>query len=344
MSHILITGGLGFIGSHVAVTLLNMDLNIIIIDNLHNSKRSVLEKIIKITNSRNVIFYERDLSTNIDDIFTNHTINGVIHMAGLKAVKQSTDNPLLYYRTNLFSTINLVETMIKYESYTLIFSSSATVYGSSRAPLKETSETGKGISNPYGKTKYMIEEILRDVCVANKKFRIISLRYFNPIGAHPSGLIGEDPNGIPNNLMPYILKVAYKNNIALSSGEEGYNYLSIYGYDYNTRDGTAIRDYIHVMDVAKAHYLALNKIVDFTELTNYNYFNIGTGEGYTVLDVVNTFKKVNKVDIPYIFEERRSGDLEIVYCDTKKSELLLGFKPDYNLEDMCYHSWKVIIN
>ena len=342
MSHILITGGLGFIGSHVAVTLLNRGCSLIIIDNLHNSKKNVLEKIIRITNNKNIVFYERDLCDDIDDLFTNHTIDGVIHMAGLKAVKESIDNPLLYYRTNILSTINLVETMIKYKCYTLIFSSSATVYGSTKAPLKETSGTGKGITNPYGKTKYMIEEILRDVCVANKKFKIISLRYFNPIGAHPSGLIGEDPNGIPNNLMPYILKVAYKHNI--TSSLEGYDHLSIYGGNYNSKDGTAIRDYIHVMDVAKAHYLALNKIEDLDELTNYNFFNIGNGTGYTVLDVINTFKKVNNVAVPYIFEERRPGDLEAVYCDTVKSKALLGFKPDYSLEDMCKHSWKVMIS
>ena len=337
MSNILITGGLGYIGSHVAVTLLNKGFGVIIIDNLYNSKKNVLEKIINITDNRGITFYERDLCDNIDDIFTNHTIDGVIHMAGLKAVKESIDNPLLYYRTNLLSTINLVETMINHKCYALIFSSSATVYGSAKAPLKETSETGKGISNPYGKTKYMIEKILQDVCEAHKQFKIISLRYFNPIGAHPSGLIGEDPNGIPNNLMPYILKVAYKNNI--SPALEGYDHLSIYGGNYNSKDGTAIRDYIHVMDLAKAHYLALNKIAD---LANYNYFNIGNGIGYTVLDVVDTFKKVNNVVLPYILKERRAGDLAIVYCDTKKSEAILGFKPDYNLEDMCKHVWKFI--
>ena len=337
MSNILITGGLGYIGSHVVVTLLNEGCSIIIIDNLHNSKKSVLDKIFKITDNRNVVFYERNLSDNIDDIFTNHTIDGVIHMAGLKAVKESIDNPLLYYRTNLSSTINLVETMIKYKCYVLIFSSSATVYGKAKAPLKETFAIGEGISNPYGKTKYMIEKILQDVCAAHKQFKIISLRYFNPIGAHPSGLIGEDPNGIPNNLMPYILKVAYKNNI--SSALDGYDHLSIYGGNYNSKDGTAIRDYIHVMDLAKAHYLALNKI---TELANYNYFNIGNGIGYTVLDVVHTFKKVNNVALPYILKGRRAGDLAIVYCDTSKSEAVLEFKADYNLEDMCKHAWKFI--
>ena len=334
MSQILITGGLGYIGSHVAVTLLNEGYTIIIIDNLNNSKKSVLDKIINITNNSNITFYERDLCNNIDDIFINHTIHGVIHMAGLKAVKESIESPLLYYRTNILSTINLVETMIKNKCYILIFSSSATVYGQSKAPLKESSETGKGISNPYGKTKYMIEEILKDICIAHEQFKIIALRYFNPIGAHPSGLIGEDPNGIPNNLMPYILKVAYKNNI--SSSIEGYEHLSIFGADYNSRDGTAIRDYIHVMDLAKAHYLSINKISDFT---GYNYFNIGNGIGYTVLDVVNTFKKINKVKLPYILKDRRTGDLERVYCDTTKSEELLGFSPDYNLEDMCKHSW-----
>ena len=334
MSHILITGGLGFIGSHVAVTLLNKGYSIIIIDNLYNSKENVLEKIIKITHKNNIIFYKRDLCDDIDDIFTNHTIDGVIHMAGLKSVKESIDKPLLYYKINILSTINLVETMIKHNCYTLIFSSSATVYGSAKAPLKEISETGKGISNPYGRTKYIIEKILLDVCDANKLFKIVSLRYFNPIGAHPSGLLVEDPNGKPYNLMPHILKVAYKNNIMPSL--KGYDSLSIYGNNYNTKDGTAVRDYIHVMDVAKAHYLSLNKIANFT---NYNYFNIGTGKGTSVLDVVHTFKKVNNIVLPYIIKEGRPGDLEIVYCDTVKSLEILEFKPDYNLEDMCRHAW-----
>ena len=333
MGFILLTGGLGFIGSHIAVTLLNNGYKIIILDNLANSKLNVIEKIKKIT-GKTFTFYKDDLKNNIDYIFKAHDVDTVIHLASLKAVNESINKPLLYYKNNLTSTINLLETMIKYRCFNLVFSSSATVYGNSESPICETVETGRNLTNPYGKTKYMIEEIIKDVCNSHKKFNCISLRYFNPVGAHPSGLIGEDPSGIPNNLMPYILKVAYRNNI--DSDIKGYEFLSIFGQNYNTEDGTAIRDYIHVMDLARAHLLSINKI---SELKGVNFFNIGSGKGYSVLDVVKTFRSINNVSVPYKLKPRRPGDNESVYCDTTKSKNILGFLTELRLTDMCIDSW-----
>jgi len=335
---ILLTGGLGFIGSHIAIELLNMNYTVIIIDNLLNSKLSVLINIKKITD-KEIIFYKRDLQEDINDIFTKHSIYAVIHLAGLKSVNESVRNPLLYYKENIMSTINLLETMEKFNCKNLIFSSSATVYGDKKSPLNENMEIGCNISNPYGKTKFMIEEILSDFCNINLQFSITSLRYFNPIGAHPSGLIGEDPNGIPNNLMPYILKVAYKNNINSKMGS--YDYLSIYGNDYNTEDGTGVRDYIHVVDLARAHVISL-KNIEYPK--GYDAYNIGTGIGYSVLDVVNTFIKVNNVKLPYKFLGRRNGDIDIVYCETNKSRDKLKFTPQYNLQEMCEHAWNYQLN
>ena len=331
--NILVTGGLGFIGSHIAVELLKNNYNVIIIDNLSNSKNSVLSRIAEISNKK-VIFYRKNLKDDISQIFNDQVIYAVIHLAGLKSVGESVNNPLLYYSENINSTINLIKTMERYGCKNLIFSSSATVYGNQKSPLREDMKIGNDITNPYGKTKYMIEEILNDYSKSNNNFNIISLRYFNPIGSHPSGLIGEDPNGLPNNLMPYILNVAYKNNIDFTM--KGYDCLSIFGDNYNTKDGTAIRDYIHVADLARAHFLALKKI----EQTNkYRYYNIGSGKGTSVLDIINTFKKVNKINLPYQICERRVGDLEEVFCDTTKSKKELGFKPKYNLSNMCKHSW-----
>ena len=269
---VLLTGGLGFIGSHIAVKLLNNNYKVIIIDNLYNSKLTTLNSVKKITNSDNIIFYNLDLCQNINQVFERHNILAVIHLAGLKSVSESVKDPIFYYKTNIFSTINLLEAMKRYNCNNLVFSSSATVYGNKKAPLHENLDIGHGITNPYGKTKYFIEEILSDVSKSDDQFKIISLRYFNPVGAHPSGLIGENPNGTPNNLMPYILKVAYKNNIDASLS--GYDYLSIYGNTYETNDGTAIRDYIHVMDLANAHLLALKKI---KHSEGYKFYNIGSG-------------------------------------------------------------------
>ena len=330
---ILLTGGLGFIGSHIAIELLSRNYKVIIIDNLSNSKLSVLSSIKRITN-KEIIFYKRNLQDDISDIFTNHLIYAVIHLAGLKSVGESVKNPLLYYKENIMTTINLLETMEKFSCKNLIFSSSATVYGNQQSPLNENMQIGCNISNPYGKTKFMIEEILSDFCKTNQQFSATSLRYFNPIGAHPSGLIGEDPNGIPNNLMPYILKVAYKNNIDSKLGS--YDYLSIYGNDYNTEDGTGVRDYIHVVDLARAHVLSL-KNIEYPK--GYDAYNIGTGIGYSVLDVVNTFIKVNNVKLPYKFLGRRNGDIDTVYCDSNKSRNKLNFSPEYNLQEMCKHAW-----
>ena len=331
--NILVTGGLGFIGSHVVVELLQNNYKVIIIDNLSNSKKSVLSKIELISNKK-VLFYQKNLKDDISQIFNDQIIHAVIHLAGLKSVGESVNNPLLYYSENIYSTINLIKIMEQYKCYNLIFSSSATVYGNQKSPLREDMKIGNGITNPYGKTKYMIEEILHDYSKSNINFKVISLRYFNPIGSHPTGLIGEDPNGLPNNLMPYILNVAYKNNIDFTMEE--YDCLSIFGNNYNTKDGTAIRDYIHVVDLARAHLLALKNI---DKINKYRYYNIGSGKGVSVLDIINTFKKVNKISLPYQICERRVGDLEEVFCDTNKSIKELGFKPKYNLSDMCQHSW-----
>ena len=336
---ILLTGGLGFIGSHIAVKLLTNNYEVVIIDNLYNSKLSTLKNIKKITNSNNITFYNLDLSHNINQVFERHNISAVIHLAGLKSVSESVKDPIFYYKTNIMSTINLLETMKKYNCNNLVFSSSATVYGNQNSPLHENLDIGHGITNPYGKTKYFIEEILSDVSKSDDKFKIISLRYFNPVGAHPSGLIGENPNGTPNNLMPYILKVAYKNNIDASLS--GYDYLSIYGNTYETNDGTAIRDYIHVMDLANAHLLALKKI---KHSESYKFYNIGSGKGSSVLDIVKAFKEVNNVKLPYKFVDKRFGDLELVYCDTQKSFEELGFSTEINLEQMCKDSWNYILS
>jgi UDP-glucose 4-epimerase len=333
MKTILVTGGAGFIGSHTCVELLKRDYNVVVVDSLINSKREVINKIKQIAR-RPVVFHERDLTDDISDIFETYDIYAVIHFAGLKAVKESISNPIFYYKTNLYSTINLLETMKKYNCHRLIFSSSATVYGDQKSPLNENMDIGKGITNPYGQTKFMIEQILMDCCKSEPKNNFIGLRYFNPIGAHPSGLIGEDPNDIPNNLMPYILKTAYKNNI--DHNVEGFDHLSIYGNNYNTIDGTAVRDYIHVVDLALGHIKALEKI---DVLNNYNVFNLGTGKGSSVLEIVNMFIKINKVRLPYKLTDRRDGDLEEVYCETDKTVDILGFKTSLTLEDMCRDAW-----
>lgn len=335
MKYVLVTGGTGFIGSHTSLLLLNKNYNIIILDNLKNSKIEVLNNLKKLTKNNNIIFYERDLSDNLDDIFSTYNIDSVIHFAGLKAVKESIDNPLLYYNTNIFSTTNLLKTMEKYNCRKLIFSSSATVYGNAQPPLIENMVIGNGITNPYGQTKFMIERILEDFSKINKNFNIIILRYFNPIGAHPSGLLGENPNDVPNNLMPYLLKVAYKNNI--DKKIQGYDYLSVFGNDYNTPDGTCIRDYIHVMDLAESHILSIEKINKMEK--NLNIFNIGLGKGTSVIELIHIFERVNNVKIPYKIIEKREGDLPVVYCDSNKCKTILGFSSKYSVEDMCKNSW-----
>ena len=338
---ILVTGGLGFIGSHTCVELIENGFKILIIDDLSNSKRKILNKINLITNSQ-IMFYENNLLDydSIDSIFEHHDIDLIIHFASFKSVNESIEMPIKYYENNIQSTINLLKLCKKYSIVKFIFSSSATVYGESKSPLFENSNVGNGILNPYGKTKYYIENIIQDVAkVSNLK--VIILRYFNPVGAHPSGIIGEDPNGRPNNLMPFIQKVAIKNNIN-DNLDDYYKYLNIFGNDYDTKDGTAIRDYIHVIDLANAHLKAALKIENTKN--KFDIYNIGTGKGTSVLEIVKTFEKVNNVVIPYKICNRRPGDKDIVYCDSSKALKELNWKAKKNLEDICKDGYNFCIN
>lgn len=327
---VLFTGGLGYIGSHTAVEVLKTGAEIIIVDDLSNSKITVLDSIKKISGKDDIKFYQVDIcdKQKLEDIFKeNLNIDAVIHFAGYKAVGESVEKPLEYYRNNLLSTINLLELMKKYGCRNLVFSSSATVYSAeNKMPLVEDSKLSA--INPYGRTKLYNEQIIIDYQKANSDFNAILLRYFNPIGAHESGLIGEDPNGIPNNLMPYICKVA--------TGE--YLVLNVFGDDYNTKDGTGVRDYIHVVDLAIGHVKALEKLFQ-EQNTGLKIYNLGTGKGYSVLDIVNTFNRVNKVKINYVVGNRRAGDLDECYASPKKAEKELGFKATHSLEDMCRSSY-----
>ena len=334
--NIIITGGTGFIGSHTCIELIN-DYNLIVIDNLINSKINVINKIKLISNKNNIFFYKIDLcnKNHLDLVFKKYNPYAVIHFAGLKAVGDSINKPIYYYQNNLISTLNLLEIMEKYNCFNLIFSSSATVYGNQKSPLKEISTIGNNITNPYGQTKFMIEQILKDLTISNNKWNIISLRYFNPIGAHKSALIGENPNDIPNNLMPFILKVAVNNNTNHNYGTN-FDLLKVFGDDYNTDDGTCQRDFIHVVDLAKGHYSALNKI---SELNGYNVFNLGTGKGTSVLELINKFKEINNLKLPYKIVDRRKGDLDICFCDPNNSYKILNWKTELNIEDMCKDSW-----
>ncbi len=329
---ILVTGGTGYIGSHTVVELLNNGYEVIIVDNLVNSQEDVIEKIETITGKK-VKFYKEDLcdKESLRKIFKeNGHIEAVLHFAGLKAVGESVSQPVRYYENNLGSTLSLVEVMQENNCKNIVFSSSATVYGDpKRLPITEKAAVG-GTTNPYGTTKYFIERILKDVCIADKDFSVILLRYFNPIGAHESGLIGENPNGIPNNLMPYVVKVA--------TGE--LECLSIFGNDYPTKDGTGVRDYIHVIDLARGHVKALEKIKKDNGLFIYN---LGTGEGYSVLDIINTFEKVNKVKVNYKFAPRRKGDIAICLADPSKAEKELNFKATKTLEEMCETAYNYAI-
>lgn len=324
---ILLTGGLGYIGSHTAVELLNRDKDIIIVDNLSNSKIETVDKIKKIT-GKNFKFIKADLKDYdaTEKIFAENKITAVVHFAGLKAVGESVKIPVAYYENNIMSTLNLLKCMEKFEVNNLVFSSSATVYGTNEVmPLREDFPTGA--TNPYGRTKLFIEEILKDCQIANPKLNIAILRYFNPIGAHPSGLIGEDPNGIPNNLMPYITKVA--------TGK--LKELSIFGNDYPTKDGTGVRDYIHVCDLAVGHVLALEKL---NENPGVFICNLGTGNGYSVLEIVNTFNAVNGDLVKYKFTDRRPGDIAVCYADTTKAKKELNFTATHTLQDMCKSSYE----
>lgn len=328
--NVLVTGGLGFIGSHTCVELLNANYDVVIVDNLSNSSIEVLEKIEEITYKKPK-FYEYDVcdKAKIEEIFKENKIDAVIHFAGYKAVGESVSEPLKYYRNNLDSTLTLLEVMKEANCHNFVFSSSATVYGTPKElPIKE--DFPLSTTNPYGTTKLMIERILQDVSKADKDLSIIVLRYFNPIGAHKTGLLGEKPNGIPNNLMPYIVRVADKE----------LPILSVFGDDYDTPDGTGVRDYIHVVDLAKGHLKALEKVVNFKGI---DYYNLGTGNGYSVLDLVKAFEKVNNVKVPYKIVERRPGDIAACYADPTKAYEELGFKAEYGIEDMCKDSYNFIL-
>ncbi len=317
---VLVTGGLGYIGSHTVVELLNNDYEVVVIDNLYNSSIDVLDKIRSITN-KEFIFYEID-ATNlnaVEKVFEEHFFDAVIHFAGYKAVGESVFKPIMYYENNLMATIVLSKLCIKFGVSRFIFSSSASVYGENISPLVENVEIKSTVS-PYAETKLMCERILTDIAKANKDFKVTLLRYFNPVGAHQSGLIGEKPNGVPNNLMPYIIDVA--------RGKQ--ENLLVFGNDYDTIDGTGIRDYVHVLDLAIGHVCALKNNKDGVHI-----YNLGTGYGYSVFEVLNTFNKVNNLNVGYKIVERRKGDLAVCFADCKKAENELGFKAKYTLEDMC---------
>ncbi len=324
---ILVTGGAGYIGSHSCVELLNAGYELIVVDNFSNSKPESLERIKEIT-GKDIKFYEVDLldRSGLEDVFVNNDIEAVIHFAGLKAVGESVSIPLHYYHNNITGTLILCEVMSKYGVKNLVFSSSATVYGMpERVPITE--DFPLSATNPYGRTKLMIEEILRDLYVADNSWSIALLRYFNPIGAHESGTIGEDPNGIPNNLMPFITQVA------IGKLQE----LQVFGNDYPTVDGTGVRDYIHVVDLANGHLKALEKIMSSNGVEAYN---LGTGTGYSVLEIVAAFEKASEREVPYQIVARRPGDVAICYADPSKAKNELGWTAERGIEDMCQDSWK----
>ena len=328
---ILVTGGCGYIGSHTVVELLDDNRDVVIVDNFSNSSPNVLDSIKEITD-KDFRFYKIDITNenDLEVVFKENKINSVIHFAALKAVGESVEKPLEYYYNNLNSTLVLLKLMKKYNVKNFVFSSSATVYGSPKTlPINE--DFPLSTTNPYGASKLMIENILKDICNADSSFNVAILRYFNPVGAHKSGLIGENPNGIPNNLMPYITKV--------SIGE--LPFLNVYGNDYDTNDGTGVRDYIHVLDLANGHLKALDKMHTSPGLVIYN---LGTGNGYSVLDLVNTYSKVNNVDIPYKIVERRPGDIAKCFADPTKANKELNWSCKYNLEDMCKDSYTFQLN
>lgn len=328
---ILVTGGAGFIGSHTAVELLDAGEDIIIVDNFINSKPEVLEKIKKVTN-KDFKFYEVDIldKENLEKVFKENNIKEVIHFAGLKAVGESVQKPIEYYHNNITGTLVLLDLMKEYNCKKIVFSSSATVYGAPKTvPIKE--DFPLSTTNPYGSTKLMLEQILKDVCVSDSEFTAIILRYFNPIGAHKSGLLGEEPNGIPNNLMPYITKVA--------NGE--LDHLNVFGNDYPTKDGTGVRDYIHVVDLAKGHVKALDRARTTKGAIPYN---LGTGNGYSVLEIVKAFEKANNIQVKYEIAPRRPGDIAECFADPTKAREELNWFAEKNLEDMCKDAWNYVKN
>jgi UDP-glucose 4-epimerase len=325
--NILLTGGAGYIGSHTCVALLENGDNVIVADNLCNSDATSLDRVQKIT-GKQISFYQTDLrdKAGLNEIFKNHSIDAVIHFAGLKSVAESVDQPLRYYQNNIDATLVLCETMHEHGVKNLVFSSSATVYGNpENVPIKEDAPTSP--FNPYGRTKLFIEEMLKDFHVADKNWNIALLRYFNPVGAHPSGLIGEDPSGIPNNLMPYISQVAVGKR----------SELSVFGDDYDTPDGTGVRDYIHVMDLAEGHLRALEKLQIDPGLVTYN---LGTGKGYSVLEMVTAFEKASGKQIPYQIMERRPGDIATCYADPSFAEKEIGWTACRGIDEMCSDVWR----
>lgn len=324
---VLVTGGAGYIGSHACVELLEAGYEVVIADNLSNSKEVVIDRIKTIT-GKSVKFYKLDITNReeLDNMFKKENPEAVMHFAGLKAVGESVAIPLRYFYNNITGTLILLEIMNRYNTKKLVFSSSATVYGNpAKVPITE--DFPLSATNPYGRTKLMIEDILRDYHISDSSMNIAILRYFNPIGAHRSGLIGEDPSGIPNNLMPYISKVA------VGKLER----LSIYGNDYPTRDGTGIRDYIHVTDLVEGHLKAMQKLMEKPGIVTYN---LGTGRGYSVLEVVNAFERTNGVKIPYLIAGRRPGDIAECYADPSKAEKELGWKAEKNMDEMCRDTWR----
>ena len=328
---ILVTGGAGYIGSHTCVELLNEGFEVVVIDNFSNSKSSSLDAIKKIT-GKDFKFYEIDYLDKdaLNKVFEENKIDAVINFAGFKAVGESVQKPIEYYTNNISGALNLLDVMRKHNVKKFVFSSSATVYGNpEKIPLTEDCKIG-GTTNPYGTSKLFIEQILKDIYVSDNSWDIIILRYFNPVGAHESGLIGEDPKGIPNNLMPYIAKVATKE----------LKELSVFGNDYNTPDGTGVRDYIHVVDLAKGHVLALNKLEK--EGKGLFIYNLGTGRGYSVLDLVHAYEKANNVKVPYKIAPRRDGDIATCYSDPTKAKNELGFVATKTIEDMCHDSYKFV--
>lgn len=324
---ILLTGGAGFIGSHTCVELAQAGYDVVIADDLSNSKPLVLERLKELT-GKEIKFYQLDIADKekLDEMFAKENFDAIIHFAGFKAVGESVAKPVMYYRNNLDTTLTLLETMAKYNVNNIVFSSSATVYGvPETVPLVEGMKTG--CTNPYGWTKLMNEQILTDATVANKDLSVVLLRYFNPIGAHKSGRIGEDPTGIPNNLLPYITQVAIGK----------LPQLGVFGNDYPTHDGTGVRDYIHVVDLAKGHVKAIEYA---SKNKGTEIFNLGTGTGYSVLDIVKAFEKANDITIPYAIKPRRDGDVAECYADPVKAREKLGWQAEKTLEDMCKDSWR----
>ena len=329
MATILVTGGAGYIGSHTCVELLNAGYDVVVADNLCNSCKESLKRVEEITGKK-ITFYEVDLLDKpaLDRVFDNEKIDGVIHFAGLKAVGESVYKPLEYYHNNITGTLILCDSMRNHGVKSIVFSSSATVYGDP-AFIPITEECPKGdITNPYGRTKGMLEQILTDLHTADPEWKVMLLRYFNPIGAHKSGRIGENPKGIPNNLLPYITQVAVGKLVCLG----------VFGNDYDTPDGTCVRDYIHVVDLADGHVKALDKMAG--EKGGVWIYNLGTGTGYSVLDVINAFEEANDLKINYVFKDRRAGDIPSCYADPAKAAKELGWKAKYGIREMCEDSWR----